>query len=157
MKYLQLQLSEEISSDIETIYAIKISDTSAKLNQTFQIFGWGTPLVNNGSRELLTGRIKIVDREACPQQLIHRFCAGPSYYGGCQGDEGGAVVNSSILYGLVDYRSSEYCEEEKPAHLYVDVVGYRDWIEHTINVGTNHVFNILLLAVAAFSTLISSS
>lgn len=128
-----------------------MSETSANLTQAFQIFGWGTPLTYNGTRELLTGRIVVVDRETCPQTFNNRFCAGPMNFGGCQGDDGGAVVTNSLLYGLVDYRSSMYCEETQPAHLYVDIVPYRAWIQHTINSSTKQIVSIFLV-VAAIST-----
>lgn len=115
-----------------TISSILISHNQVTVGQNLQIFGWGTPLVDDGPRELLTGRITVVNRTECPETFVNRFCAGPSFFGGCQGDDGGAAVSKGLLYGLVDYRSSEYCQTSIPAHLYVDVVAHREWIETTV-------------------------
>lgn len=91
-------------------------------------------MIINGHRELQTGRITVLNRTSCPQDFTKRFCAGPSYFGGCQGDDGGAAVAEGLLYGLVDYRSDSYCvgQSISPTHLYVDVVSHRDWIEATV-------------------------
>ena len=102
------------------------------VGEHLQIFGWGTPLVDDGPRELLTGRITIVNRTHCPESFINRFCAGPNYYGGCQGDDGGAVIAKGLLYGLIDYRSSDYCLTTETPHLFVDIVEHREWIETTV-------------------------
>lgn len=90
-------------------------------------------MVDDGPRELLTGRITVVNRTQCPETFVNRFCAGPSFFGGCQGDDGGAVIANGLLYGLIDYRSAEYCLDTNPVHLYVDVAGtHREWIETTV-------------------------
>lgn len=112
-----------------------MSERSAAIGENLQTFGWGTPLISNGHRELQTGRVTVLHRTTCPQSFILRFCAGPAFYGGCQGDDGGAVVADGLLYGLVDYRSTTYCTAEStpPTHLYVDVFEHRDWILTTFN------------------------
>lgn len=135
------------------------------VGQNLQVFGWGTPLVTDGPRELLTGRITVVNRTECSETFaVNRFCAGPSFYGGCQGDDGGAVIANGKLYGLVDYRSSEYCLNTIPAHLFVDVVAHREWIETTVFGASQTTtqgcsresVNMLLLATIAFILKFSS-
>jgi len=124
-----LFLNEETPEEFLTISSILISHDPITVGQNLQIYGWGTPLVDDGPRELLTGRITVVNRTECHETFVNRFCAGPRFFGGCQGDDGGAVVSKGLLYGLVDYRSSEYCQSSIPAHLYIDVAAHREWIE----------------------------
>lgn len=121
---------------MSTIVPIKIADKRAAVNDHLQIFGWGSPLTNSSNRELQTGRITVLDRSVCSIDFTNRFCAGPSYFGGCQGEDGGAVASSGQLYGLIDYRSSQYCSETRAAHLYVDVFDYREWIASVIGDST---------------------
>lgn len=142
-----------MSAEINSIYPIKISDDSVVLNQKFLTFGWGTPLANKANREIQTGQVTVLDRNICPQTFNSRFCAGPSFFGGCQGDDGGAVVFNQTLYGLVDYRSSDYCNEAgAEGHLYVDIVEYREWIESTVDRSSMIMISraLLVLIVGSF-------
>lgn len=114
-----------------------------------QIFGWGTPNNNNASRELQTGGITVVERNICPQNFIDRFCAGPSFFGGCQGDDGGAVYGNRTIFGLIDYRGSNYCDEQPPGHLYINIAEYQEWINEVVNGTTKPVLSLLLFVFAA--------
>lgn len=150
------QLKEEVSSDVNTVKSVKIGDETVEESQKLQIFGWGTPLIGDGQKEIQTGGITVLDRNICTEASINRFCAGPSFYGGCEGDDGGAVTVNNKLYGLIDYRLPGYCTETHPAHLYVDVAAYREWILETINFGTKSTASILLIALATVLLLFSN-
>lgn len=132
LKTLSFQLKEEVSSDDATIAPIMIAGKKAAFGDYFQIFGWGTPQTNSSNRELQTGRINVTVRSVCAHTFDNRFCAGPNFIGGCYGDDGGAAAFDGQLYGLIDYRPSQYCNETRAAHLYVDVFEYRDWIASII-------------------------
>lgn len=138
------------------ISSIPISQTPLETNQHLQIFGWGTPFLSKGPRELHTGRVTVVDRDVCSETLEKRFCAGPSYYGGCQGDDGGAAIFNKTLAGLIDYRSAEYCSNDRPGHLYINLEEYREWIEDTVNSSTMTSASILLIVMASLVSLLKS-
>lgn len=148
---LSFQLRESVSSDVTSIKSVKIGEESVEESKKLQIFGWGTPLIGDSQKELQTGGITVLDRNICTEASVNRFCAGPSFYGGCEGDDGGAVIADSKLYGLIDYRPPSYCTETHPAHLYVDVSVYREWIVETINFGTQSTASVLLIAFIAIA------
>lgn len=125
---------------------MKIAEEMVEESLKLQIFGWGTPLISDGQKEIQTGGITVLDRNICTEQAVNRFCAGPGFYGGCEGDDGGAAIANSKLYGLIDYRPSSYCTEAHAAHLYVDVTAYREWVIETINFGTKSTASALLIA-----------
>lgn len=114
---------------MSTIQTIEISKVAVPLGQKLLIFGWGDPFINKANREIQAGQITVVDREICHQTFTDRFCAGPDFFGGCSGFDGGAVVNKNTLFGLIDYRSTDYCDESFQGHLYVDITKYREWID----------------------------
>jgi len=145
-----LQLTSEVSDDLTIINPVNITNTSVAVEEIFQIYGWGAPQTLNGSRELKTGSIKVNERDICPQSHGNRFCAGPTFMGGCQGDDGGAVIANNTLYGLIDYRSADYCREEQPGHLYINVADYSDWIRDTINSSSMLMASLLPMLLAAF-------
>lgn len=80
-----------------------------------------------GSRELLKSEINVIEREECPVEYLNHFCAGPSHLGGCEGDDGGAVVCDDVLSGLIGWRYEDYCKDTYNAHLYVNLENFREW------------------------------
>ena len=129
---------------------VTLSGEPAPEGKMLQMFGWGTPFSLTGSRELLTGGITVLHRESCPQNLNNRFCAGPSFFGGCQGDDGGAVVLNASLFGLIDFRTAEYCSGTYPGHLYIKTTDYNEWIKEVINSSTTITTSFLLFSLVGF-------
>lgn len=101
--------------------------------QKFLIFGWGDPFINKGNLAIQAGQITTVNRDICHAKLVNRFCASPDFFGGCKGYDGGAVVDNKTLFGLIDYRSDDYCNESLDGHLYIDITKYNEWIDEIIS------------------------
>lgn len=62
------------------------------------------------------------------------LCAGPYYVNGCETDDGSPLVCNNKLYGLIDYRSTEYCSMIMTNRLgtYIDLSEFHEWIaEHS--------------------------
>jgi hypothetical protein len=142
-------LQSEVSTDILTISFIKMAESSPAKNLKLDIFGWGTPLVNNSNNELQTSQVTVVDRQICTQTFNKRFCASSSF-GGCKGDDGGAVTVDNTLYGLIDYKSDSYCETTRENHLFVDISEHRKWIQDIVegNSGAKKAVNLLIFIVS---------
>lgn len=87
---------------------------------------------------MLSGDVDIEPTEKCVADsnkiTSSTLCAGPYMVNGCETDDGSPLVCRNKLYGLIDYRSPDYCSQTIINRLgtYVDLSQFNDWIiEHS--------------------------
>lgn len=150
-----------------------MTNSSVEIGTTCTYYGWGLPksvsfsesrlfnlknlilLQLSGPTELLKGDIEVVDASECSENYHNHFCAGPSHIGGCEGDDGGAVVCGDILHGLVGWRYEGYCSETIKAHSYVDLSSIKEWIVTITNDSGKLHSSIMFAVVAGVVTLVN--
>lgn len=116
----------------------------------FRIFQFG------GAPHLLSGDVVIENRDECDvvsnKVTSTTLCAGPYFVNGCETDDGSPLVCNGKLYGLIDFRSDEYCSKIIMNRLgtYVDISQFHDWIQEHAASG-RVVFSglLILLSVVA--------
>lgn len=102
----------------------------------------------HGSNDLLKGDIIVIDKSECIFTYKNHFCAGPDFIGGCEGDDGGAVVCDGMLFGLVGWRYEDYCQETYNAHMYVDIAPFHQWI-YAVTSKSDRIFSSFALLIGA--------
>ncbi|CAO1383660.1 unnamed protein product [Diamesa tonsa] len=120
--------------EMARVNPISISNSNIPLGSSCDIMGWGTVFSGNGSRELMTGRVNVVDISLC-NNVPNRICAGPDYIRGCPGDDGGPLVCNNVVYGLIDFKNGNHCELDSQGRYeyYIRIADYHTWIMQVIS------------------------
>ena len=111
-----------------TVFSVSLSKLCLILFIINFIFKQG-----NGSRELMTGRVNVVNISLC-NNFPNRICAGPDHIRGCPGDDGGPFVCSNVVYGLIDFKNNNHCELNSLGRYeyYIRIADYYTWIMEVI-------------------------
>ncbi|CAO1366848.1 unnamed protein product [Diamesa tonsa] len=127
-------LQAPVSPEITSIQPVMLINSTIPVGSFCNIMGWQEIPRNNGS-ELVTGIIRIEDRNRCPNTFLrsNHICARSDFVRPCPFDSGGPIICNGFLHGLITFMQPNHCELPREFDQYIDISVQHWWISRILN------------------------